>query len=232
MEARCATRNDLQLTCRSGPDTHERAFVSNPRAGEFRGLEGMRLDAEAANEQFRLLAGSFHPAQRRCREHRRTRSMKIVCESCGAKYSIADDRVTGKVFKIRCKRCSEVIIVRGDQQAQQADEPAAAASTSDGTAIWHIVVEGEQAGPYTPQQLGEMLTAQTRRLGRVRVDRRLRQLAADARGERSRLADHGPGRAGAGGAAASGRRWARGGVSLGRARDVERAAFDGRRSVR
>ncbi len=87
--------------------------------------------------------------------------MKIVCESCGAKYSIADDRVTGKVFKIRCKRCSEVIIVRGDQQAQQSEEPASTASAGDGTTIWHIVVDGEQAGPYSPQQLGEMLTAQT-----------------------------------------------------------------------
>ena len=47
--------------------------------------------------------------------------MKIVCESCGAKYSIADDRVTGKVFKIRCKRCSEVIIVRGDPSKNISD---------------------------------------------------------------------------------------------------------------
>src|SRR5690606_22445969 len=29
--------------------------------------------------------------------------MKIVCDSCGAKYSIADEKVAGKVFKIRCK---------------------------------------------------------------------------------------------------------------------------------
>jgi predicted Zn finger-like uncharacterized protein len=86
--------------------------------------------------------------------------MKIVCESCGAKYSIADERVTGKVFKIRCKRCSEVIIVRGDQQAQPAAEPAHAAS-QDQAAIWHVVVEGEQAGPYTPSQLAEMLSAGT-----------------------------------------------------------------------
>jgi len=83
--------------------------------------------------------------------------MKIVCESCGAKYSIADDRVSGKVFKIRCKRCSEVIIVRGDQSAQPAQEQAA--PTQDQTAIWHVVVEGEQAGPYAPPQLADMLSA-------------------------------------------------------------------------
>jgi predicted Zn finger-like uncharacterized protein len=86
--------------------------------------------------------------------------MKIVCESCGAKYSIADERVTGKVFKIRCKRCSEVIIVRGDQPSQPAAEAPQGASLDQG-AIWHVVVEGEQAGPYTPSQLAEMLAAGT-----------------------------------------------------------------------
>jgi predicted Zn finger-like uncharacterized protein len=87
--------------------------------------------------------------------------MKIVCESCGAKYSIADDRVTGKVFKIRCKRCSEVIIVRGDQQAQPAAEQAPAGASQDQGAIWHVVIDGEQAGPYAPSQLAEMLSGGT-----------------------------------------------------------------------
>ena len=40
--------------------------------------------------------------------------MKIVCDNCGAKYSIADEKVAGKVFKIRCKKCTHVIVVRGD----------------------------------------------------------------------------------------------------------------------
>ena len=35
--------------------------------------------------------------------------MKIECEKCGAKYSIADDKVKGKTFKIRCKKCSNAI---------------------------------------------------------------------------------------------------------------------------
>lgn len=84
--------------------------------------------------------------------------MKIVCESCGAKYSIADDRVAGKMFKIRCKKCSEVIVVRGDQQGAAADAGAAAPAAQSGAAIWHVVVDGEQAGPYAPAQLAEMLT--------------------------------------------------------------------------
>ncbi|HJZ84640.1 MAG TPA: GYF domain-containing protein [Polyangia bacterium] len=39
--------------------------------------------------------------------------MKIVCDNCATKYSIADDKVRGKVFKIRCKKCSHIIVVRG-----------------------------------------------------------------------------------------------------------------------
>ena len=38
--------------------------------------------------------------------------MKIECDKCSAKYSIADEKVRGKTFKIRCKKCSNVIIVR------------------------------------------------------------------------------------------------------------------------
>lgn len=82
--------------------------------------------------------------------------MKIVCESCGAKYSIADEKVAGKVFKIRCKRCSEVIVVRGDQQPPEEDATRVYDYAVD--AVWHVVVNGEQQGPFSPPQIGEMLT--------------------------------------------------------------------------
>ena len=88
--------------------------------------------------------------------------MKIVCESCSAKYSIADEKVAGKVFKIRCKKCSSVIVVRGDQVAEQAQaaQPVADASAGyDPNAIWHVVVNGEQQGPYAPSQLTELMAA-------------------------------------------------------------------------
>ena len=39
--------------------------------------------------------------------------MKIVCDNCATKYSIADEKVRGKVFKIRCKKCSHIIVVKG-----------------------------------------------------------------------------------------------------------------------
>ena len=80
--------------------------------------------------------------------------MKIVCESCGAKYSIADEKVAGKVFKIRCKKCSAVIVVKGE--SPDGDE-ATRVYDYGGEAIWHVVVAGEQQGPFAPRQIGELL---------------------------------------------------------------------------
>jgi predicted Zn finger-like uncharacterized protein len=71
--------------------------------------------------------------------------MKIVCDSCATKYSISDDKVRGKVFKIRCKKCSHIIVVRGTADAS-APPPSAAAPEGGG---WHLVVDGEQVGPLT-----------------------------------------------------------------------------------
>jgi predicted Zn finger-like uncharacterized protein len=72
--------------------------------------------------------------------------MKIVCDSCGTKYSISDDKVRGKVFKIRCKKCSHIIVVRGNDAAS-APASAAAPAEGGGGGGWHLVVDGDQVGP-------------------------------------------------------------------------------------
>ena len=71
--------------------------------------------------------------------------MKVVCEGCSTKYSIGDEKVAGKVFKIRCKKCSRVIIVRG--------EPAAAAPPVAAVPEWHAVQDGRQLGPFDSGEL-------------------------------------------------------------------------------
>jgi predicted Zn finger-like uncharacterized protein len=38
--------------------------------------------------------------------------MKFHCDRCKTRYSIADERVRGKILKIRCKNCSTVITVK------------------------------------------------------------------------------------------------------------------------
>src|SRR4051794_29255112 len=74
--------------------------------------------------------------------------MKIICDSCGTKYSISDDKVRGKVFKIRCKKCSHIIVVRGTNEAAASATPAATATPAVAAADgWHLVVDGDQVGP-------------------------------------------------------------------------------------
>ncbi|MCK9521830.1 MAG: zinc-ribbon domain-containing protein [Proteobacteria bacterium] len=99
--------------------------------------------------------------------------MKITCGNCGAKYSIADEKVRGKVFKIRCKKCSESIVVRGDElppvaaAAAPSQPPEAETKVFDYSgykgadeALWHVVASsGEQMGPYSINQLGEFIGA-------------------------------------------------------------------------
>src|SRR4029077_16450817 len=90
--------------------------------------------------------------------------MKIVCDACQAKYSISDDKVQGKVFKIRCKKCSNIIVVRGGAGAAEAApapqdqkdtrvydygyEGVATAGGGD-EAVWHLVINQDQVGPLT-----------------------------------------------------------------------------------
>ncbi len=83
--------------------------------------------------------------------------MKIVCGSCGAKYSIADEKVQGKIFKIRCKKCDDVIVVKGtsdgeDLQAAESDF-GGSYGHSDGASEWYVVLEGEQVGPITAEEV-------------------------------------------------------------------------------
>jgi predicted Zn finger-like uncharacterized protein len=53
--------------------------------------------------------------------------VKFLCDRCKTRYSIGDDRVRGKILKIRCKNCANVITVREgmlDADAAEAALPA------------------------------------------------------------------------------------------------------------
>jgi predicted Zn finger-like uncharacterized protein len=62
--------------------------------------------------------------------------MKIACQSCQAKYTIADEKVVGKVVKIRCKKCGSTIVVNGQdagyggQDGSAVEEPTEVRSSS------------------------------------------------------------------------------------------------------
>lgn len=80
--------------------------------------------------------------------------MKIVCGKCGARYSIADDKVAGRAVRIRCKLCGDAMVVRGDS-ATVAPPPGPDATD----APWHLVVDGEQQGPFRAAEVTRMLAA-------------------------------------------------------------------------
>ena len=101
--------------------------------------------------------------------------MKIVCDACQAKYSISDDKVQGKVFKIRCKKCSNIIVVRGGggAEAVAAPEPKVDKETrvydygyeggdappAGDEAVWHVVINQDQVGPMTAAEIQQRFAA-------------------------------------------------------------------------
>jgi predicted Zn finger-like uncharacterized protein len=76
--------------------------------------------------------------------------MKITCQSCQAKYTIADEKVLGKIVKIRCKKCSSTIVVNGSDASGAAvygsqDAASDAGGQAGGDEGWTVNVgEGDQ----------------------------------------------------------------------------------------
>lgn len=56
--------------------------------------------------------------------------MKFHCDRCKTRYSIADERVRGKILKIRCKNCTAVITVREGMDSSAAGRTGAASSAA------------------------------------------------------------------------------------------------------
>ena len=89
--------------------------------------------------------------------------MKITCQSCQSKYNVADEKVQGKVVKIRCRKCNATIVVDGNSvtaaatieapgMEQSAAAPAVAAS--EGGAAWHVnLSENDQRTMSLPELL-------------------------------------------------------------------------------
>jgi predicted Zn finger-like uncharacterized protein len=85
--------------------------------------------------------------------------MKFFCDSCNAKYSIADEKVRGKVVKVRCKRCDDIITVSDSKQQNQAESSSAqvgdvgSSPTRGAEQQWYYSVDGETFGPLPESQL-------------------------------------------------------------------------------
>jgi predicted Zn finger-like uncharacterized protein len=71
--------------------------------------------------------------------------MKITCQSCQSKYTIADDKVQGKIVKIRCKKCNETIVVNGSDPSGAVGYTPEPAGGYGGGDVWTVNVgDGDQ----------------------------------------------------------------------------------------
>ncbi|MFT5993066.1 MAG: putative Zn finger-like uncharacterized protein [Bradymonadia bacterium] len=79
--------------------------------------------------------------------------MRIVCDSCSAKYQIADAKIAGKLFRVRCKKCSNMIMVDGTQLGGPVAAAAGVGASDAGQAVWYVVIDGAQTGPLNEEEL-------------------------------------------------------------------------------
>lgn len=104
------------------------------------------------------------------------RRLKFACEKCAKRYSIPDDKVRGRVLKVRCKACDNVIVIKetsgikDEAPVVDASEESTRMMSADemrklqgGTpgkagrpdppppvgavAEWFLMIEGRQVGP-------------------------------------------------------------------------------------
>jgi predicted Zn finger-like uncharacterized protein len=77
--------------------------------------------------------------------------MKITCQSCQSKYNVADEKVAGKVVKIRCRKCGATIVVNGaaaaipNESHEATDAPPPASTQAVSADPWHVnLAENDQ----------------------------------------------------------------------------------------
>lgn len=84
--------------------------------------------------------------------------MRIECDNCSKQYNIADEKIVGKMLKVRCKNCGNMIPVDGRDldlgpSPDEATRVVDVAFPKDGSAEWFVVIEGDQQGPFTADDL-------------------------------------------------------------------------------
>ena len=84
--------------------------------------------------------------------------VRIECEACGARYGIPSDRIKGRVIKIRCKKCNDLIrVVNKDVKT----EPLARRGEGK---VWFTVVRRKRIGPFSEQEIRQQVEEGTIKL--------------------------------------------------------------------
>jgi predicted Zn finger-like uncharacterized protein len=96
--------------------------------------------------------------------------MKFTCDQCSTRYSISDEKVEGKVLKIRCKVCDFTMVVRGNDSRVGGS---LGSSMSVASVMmepvyeieWYAAPDGQQIGPVPIERIRAMI-----RSGIIRPD--------------------------------------------------------------
>jgi predicted Zn finger-like uncharacterized protein len=88
--------------------------------------------------------------------------MKIICQACQSKYTIADDKIQGKVAKIRCRQCGATVLIDGSVSGgAQTDGSATTSPTPAAAGLWLVnVAEGDQRSMRTQEIVDAYNTSQ------------------------------------------------------------------------
>jgi predicted Zn finger-like uncharacterized protein len=94
--------------------------------------------------------------------------MKFFCDSCSTKYSISDEKVRGKILKVRCKNCGHVITVREQRLPTESSDvqekpkrrtrppkPPSSPQFDPSSVEWHYALNGQSFGPFELEALRE-----------------------------------------------------------------------------
>ncbi len=85
--------------------------------------------------------------------------MKISCQSCHSKYNVADEKIQGKIVKIRCRKCGATIVVNASGSAGgngTVPPPAPTSPTAvgeGGEGEWHVSVADDDQRTMTLAEL-------------------------------------------------------------------------------
>lgn len=74
--------------------------------------------------------------------------MIFHCGQCQAKYQLPDERVAGKTVRMKCRKCSHLIEVKGPEKAKEEGGPLA----SEG---WYAGIAGKPTGPMSAADLAK-----------------------------------------------------------------------------
>lgn len=87
--------------------------------------------------------------------------MKITCQSCQSKYNVADEKVQGKIVKIRCRKCGATIVVNGTGGAAASTNGTSSAdgAAAPGGAQWHVNVGDNDQRTMTMPELVDAYNA-------------------------------------------------------------------------